>query len=149
MKLLFRLSLLSLLLPILASCGGKEEKLDNDDTKPAASAIPATAETPLDVPMTSDNIIKGDTLYQHTCAPCHGPHGKGDGPAAAALNPKPRDHSNGAYMDKLTNRHIHDVIKMGGAAFGYPTMPGQPQLTEDQLVQIISFVRTLSPTYKQ
>lgn len=98
--------------------------------------------------MTPDNIAKGDALYQTTCAPCHGPRGKGDGPAAAALNPKPRDHSNGAYMDKLTNRHIHDVIKTGGGAFGYPTMPGQPQLKDDEIVQLISFVRSLSPTYK-
>ena len=127
----------------LASCG-KTEKLNEDETKTATPG----AETPFDISMTQDNIIKGGTLYQKTCSPCHGIRGKGDGPAAVALNPKPRDHSNGVYMDKLTNRHIHDVIKMGGAAFGYPTMPGQPQLTDEQVAQVISFVRTLSNTYK-
>jgi mono/diheme cytochrome c family protein len=143
MNSLFRATFSILLLFSIAACG-KDEKLNNDENKPATPGV----ETPFDVAMTPDNIVKGDSLYQHTCAPCHGPRGKGDGPASVALNPKPRDHSNGAYMDKLTNRHIHDVIKMGGAAFGYPTMPGQPQLTDEQVAQAIAFVRTLSPTYK-
>ncbi len=142
MNTLLRVILGLFLIIAVASCG-KDEKLNSDDTNK-----PAAAETPFDVAMTPDNIVKGDSLYQHTCAPCHGPRGKGDGPASVALNPKPRDHSNGAYMDKLTNRHIHDVVKNGGAAFGYPTMPGQPQLTEEQIAQAIAFVRTLSPTYK-
>jgi len=30
-------------------------------------------------------------MFKSYCAPCHGVSGKGDGPAAAALNPKPAD----------------------------------------------------------
>lgn len=30
-------------------------------------------------------------MFTSYCAPCHGASGKGDGPAAAALNPKPAD----------------------------------------------------------
>ena len=30
-------------------------------------------------------------MFRSYCAPCHGIAGKGDGPAAAALNPKPAD----------------------------------------------------------
>lgn len=36
-------------------------------------------------------VAKGKTLFTVNCASCHGVAGKGDGPAAAALNPKPRD----------------------------------------------------------
>ena len=146
MNTLFRAAFCLLFVVAVSSCG-KSDKLNDDENKPAATATPA-AEVAFDVAMTPDNIVKGDSLYQHTCAPCHGPRGKGDGPASVALNPKPRDHSNGVYMDKLTNRHIHDVIHDGGAAFGYPTMPGQPQLTDEQIAQAIAFVRTLSTTYK-
>ncbi|HEY3876854.1 MAG TPA: cytochrome c, partial [Candidatus Kapabacteria bacterium] len=87
--------------------------------------------------------------YLETCGPCHGAGGKGDGPAAAALNPKPRDHTNGAYMDKLTNGHIFAVIKHGGSSFGYPGMPAQPQLADDTIRNVIAFVRSLSKTYHQ
>ena len=33
----------------------------------------------------------GPEMFRSYCAPCHGKAGKGDGPAAAALNPKPAD----------------------------------------------------------
>lgn len=33
----------------------------------------------------------GQALYQDYCAVCHGPSGRGDGPAAAGLSPRPDD----------------------------------------------------------
>ena len=33
----------------------------------------------------------GKQMFASYCAPCHGRGGKGDGPAAAALNPRPAD----------------------------------------------------------
>ena len=52
-------------------------------------------------------------------------------------------------MDTLTNDHIYKVIKLGGAMFGYPTMPAQPALSDDQIKSAIAYVRSLSPTYKK
>lgn len=89
------------------------------------------------------NLAKGEALYMTNCSPCHGKSGKGDGPAAANLNPKPRDHSNGEYMSKLTDKHIGNVIKKGGAVAGYPTMPAHPHLKHDDINAVIAFVRTL------
>lgn len=148
--LLFVVSLGTLSSASLTSCSS-EQKL-NPDAQGGANTTTTTA-TPegkdIDVAMAPENITLGKATYQTTCAPCHGPGGKGDGPAAAALNPKPRDHTNGVYMDKLTNQHLFDVIKKGGAAFGYPTMPAQPQLADDSVKNVIAFVRSLSATYKK
>jgi|CXWL01.1.fsa_nt_gi mono/diheme cytochrome c family protein len=36
-------------------------------------------------------IEKGKATFTINCVPCHGATGSGDGPAAVALNPKPRD----------------------------------------------------------
>ncbi len=36
-------------------------------------------------------VTYGQKLFQTNCAMCHGPEGKGDGPAGAGLNPKPRN----------------------------------------------------------
>ncbi|HET7040144.1 MAG TPA: cytochrome c, partial [Gemmatimonadales bacterium] len=37
------------------------------------------------------SLARGERLYRSTCASCHGPAGAGDGPAAAALDPRPAD----------------------------------------------------------
>ena len=38
-----------------------------------------------------DMVIHGKKMYMLNCQTCHGPAGKGDGPAGASLNPKPRN----------------------------------------------------------
>ena len=42
-------------------------------------------------------------LSSQSCALCHGTEGKGDGPASAGLNPKPRNHTDGSYMNAQTD----------------------------------------------
>jgi mono/diheme cytochrome c family protein len=41
----------------------------------------------------------GQEMFTSYCAPCHGRQGRGDGPAAAALNPKPAD------LTQLAKKH--------------------------------------------
>jgi mono/diheme cytochrome c family protein len=147
MKSILSTILVALFILAVQSCGESKDPLKNDE-QAAAAASKESEGKEFAVDMSASNIEKGKTQYQSTCAPCHGRGGKGDGPASAALNPKPRDHTNGAYMDKLTNDHIFKVIKLGGASFGYPTMPAQPALADDQIKTIIAYVRSLSPTYK-
>ncbi len=36
-------------------------------------------------------VQRGKALFEQNCAPCHGNDGRGDGPAAATLVPRPRD----------------------------------------------------------
>lgn len=96
------------------------------------------------------NIEAGKQLYQQRCSPCHGPDGKANIPTAQALNPKPRDHTDGAYMNQLSTDHLTKVIKQGGAAVGKsPIMPPSADLNDQQLRDVVAFVRTLaSPPYK-
>jgi mono/diheme cytochrome c family protein len=92
----------------------------------------------------------GKELYQQRCSPCHGPDGKANTPTAQALNPKPADHTDGSYMNKLSTEHIHKVIKEGGAAVGKsPIMPPQADLSDEQIDNVVAFVRSLaSPPYE-
>jgi mono/diheme cytochrome c family protein len=97
----------------------------------------------------SGNVDAGKQLYQQRCAPCHGPDGKANTPTAQALNPQPRNHTDGEYMNRLSNEHLLKVIKQGGIAVGKsPIMPPQADLSTEQIQDIIAFVRSLAvPPY--
>jgi mono/diheme cytochrome c family protein len=103
----------------------------------------------LSSPAQAADVEVGKKLYQERCSPCHGPDGKAETPTAKALNPKPRDHSDGNYMNALSDEHLFKVIKEGGVAVGKsPIMPPQVDLKEAQIQDIIAFVRTLAvPPY--
>lgn len=66
---------------------------------------------------------RGKGLYKEYCAQCHGLTGKGDGPAASGLSPKPAVHAAMAF-DKLPMEYLYNVINHGGRAVGKsPNMP--------------------------
>ena len=44
-------------------------------------------------PANSPDAREAHQLFQTVCSTCHGADGKGDGSAAAMLNPKPRDYT--------------------------------------------------------
>lgn len=97
------------------------------------------------------DITAGRALYQQYCSTCHGPQGKGNGPAASALNPKPRDHTDGHYMNALSDAHLKQVISEGGAAVQRsPLMPPwKGTLTPQQIDDVMAYLRTLAvPPYK-
>jgi len=91
------------------------------------------------------DVDQGKKLYGQFCASCHGQSGKGDGPAAAALNPKPRDHTDKEYMSKLSDEDMFKVIKNGGASIGKsPLMPPWgASLKDDQIKDVVAYIRTL------
>jgi mono/diheme cytochrome c family protein len=88
---------------------------------------------------------KGKASFNQICASCHGPAGKGDGPAAAALNPKPRDLSDKGYVASLKDDYIKKIITQGGQAVGKsPLMPPMGgSLKDDDVENIIAYVRSL------
>lgn len=95
--------------------------------------------------------VAGRALYQQYCSVCHGPQGKGDGPAASTMNPKPRNHTDGPYMNALSDAHLTTVISEGGAAVQRsPLMPSwKGALTPQQIQDVIAYLRTLAvPPYR-
>jgi mono/diheme cytochrome c family protein len=92
----------------------------------------------------------GAQLYATYCASCHGLRGAGDGAAAAALDPKPAHHDDGAYMNALSNEHLFKVIQQGGPAVGKSALmaPWGGTLNDKQIWDVITFTRSLAkPPY--
>lgn len=97
------------------------------------------------------NLANGKAKYLEHCAACHGKEGKGDGPDAKDLNPKPRNHTDGNVMNRLRDNYLFTVVKNGGQAVGKSDqMPGWGNILSDQdITDVIAFVRTLAkPAYK-
>ena len=92
------------------------------------------------------NAEKGKGLFAQYCVACHGPTGKGDGPAAAALTPKPTDFTNRAYMAGLKDQYLFDLIQKGGAALGKSPLipPFGSKLKDGEIRDVIAYLRTLA-----
>ncbi|MES2857272.1 MAG: cytochrome c [Bdellovibrionota bacterium] len=73
-----------------------------------------------------DMVAHGKQLFTTNCAMCHGASGKGDGPAGASLNPKPRNLVEGQWKFGGTRLGLfgvlHDGIK-GTSMQAYKHMP--------------------------
>lgn len=103
----------------------------------APSSPPAAKSAPAKAAAGSTALTEGKAaitpevreLFKTRCAVCHGESGKGDGPGAGALNPKPRDYTNKEWQAKVTDDDLRKVIHYGGAAVGKsPMMPASPDL---------------------
>jgi high-affinity iron transporter len=53
-----------------------------------------------EIPSQTPSLARGAEVFQANCASCHGALGKGDGPAAAGLDPKPTNLSDAALRDQ-------------------------------------------------
>jgi mono/diheme cytochrome c family protein len=72
---------------------------------------------------------EAEQIFATRCATCHGPDGAGNGPVAAALDPKPRDFRDASWQDSVSDAHVEKIIQHGGAAVGRsPAMPPNPDL---------------------
>ena len=60
-----------------------------------------------------DMVAHGRAVYQTHCMVCHGPQGKGDGPAGASLIPKPRNLVAGGWGYGGTSAQLYATLKNG------------------------------------
>ena len=128
----FFLTLISIL---LVSCAEEQSGGMAEDWEAPARA------TRVGNPVAADqkSIAAGKATFQGQCLACHGSMGKGNGPAAIALERPPSDlsmpmmwkHSDGALFWKITE--------------GRRPMPSfEKLLTADERWQVVNYIRTLA-----
>jgi cytochrome c oxidase cbb3-type subunit 3 len=91
------------------------------------------------------NPEHGKEIYDQLCWRCHGRTGKSDGPVSDAMNPRPRNLTDRAYMSTVSDEDLLNVIKGGGPAVGKsPAMMAfKEALSDDDIRDLIAFIRTL------
>jgi putative copper export protein/mono/diheme cytochrome c family protein len=92
------------------------------------------------VAYTTESIVRGARLYPRNCASCHGPAGRGDGPAAAALKVPPADLTAAHVLDHSEG----DIFWWLSAGIGESGMPSfADRLSENERWDLVNWVRTL------
>jgi len=86
-------------------------------------------------------VEQGKAVYEDQCMSCHGAEGKGDGPAARFVSPKPRDLSTGEFQhaEDGTVAAVAAVIR-NGVGDGGPMTPFEGQLTDEQITAVATYV---------
>ena len=106
-------------------------------------AAPAEAvKRPNPVARTPESVVQGRRIFEANCVSCHGPGGKGDGPAGKALDPKPTNlqamagqHTDGDFAWKIENGRG-------------PMPPWKGVLTQEQIWHVVNYVQSLGPSKK-
>src|SRR5262245_20942283 len=66
----------------------------------------------------------GRRVYGERCASCHGDDGGGDGPAAAAFVPRPRNFRDPAFWHDRTAADVKAIVKRGKPGTMMPPFDG-------------------------
>jgi len=132
---------------ILVSFGVAPVRAQNAGKAPETWSAPARASRKNNpIPADQKSIAQGKEYFAAACLPCHGPSGRGDGPAAATLerngvrirpgnlsDPKMWSQTDGALFWKISE--------------GNSPMPAfQETYSEQQRWHIINYLRTLAPS---
>src|SRR5215212_1891212 len=104
-------------------------------------------EAKLELPVTALNLAEGKSIYEKSCAACHGAAGLGDGPAGVALNPKPPPIGTVEHMRGVTPALTYRVISVGIA--GTPMAGYAGMLTPEQRWNVVAYVNSLRSTHAQ
>lgn len=105
-------------------------------------------------PAAGQQVPAGKAVYEKWCAGCHGSDGKGDGPAATTMLPRPRDFTRALFKIRTTSsgsvptdanlRHVIDFGMPGSA------MPGwKDVLSQSDRDALVGYVKTFSSAFQQ
>src|SRR5262249_53992712 len=106
---------------------------------PIAFAISASADT------TPDNIEEGKLIFEDRCASCHGLQGRGDGPQAPFLSPRPGSLISAGTSAK-SDSDLLATISNGKPRTAMPAW--KDLLTEEQRREVLAYVRSLVRFHK-
>jgi len=124
---------------ILAACTTSGSSANANEN--ATLAPVPTEYAGLTNPLGVEAATQGTEVFKTNCEMCHGPQGHGDGPAGQALDPRPRNLAE--LKTKASDDFLFWRIREGRPGTSMVAWKGI--LTDEQIWQVISFIRTLKP----
>lgn len=122
--------LLAVLALVAAACGGSDDGASTETTAGSGGG--------------SGNVAAGETLYQGTCATCHGPDAEG-------IEGLGKDLHDNAFIQSNTDDQMVAFLKVGRPAsdplnttgVDMPPKGGNPSLSDTDLLDIVAFLNSL------
>jgi mono/diheme cytochrome c family protein len=133
-KILFMILASTLILTACRSSGSPSNANENATLAPVPPEYAG-----LTNPLGADAAKEGADVFHTNCETCHGPQGHGDGPAGQALDPKPRN------LAQLQTTAGDDFLfwRIHEGKSGTSMVAWKGILTDEQIWQAVSFIRTL------
>lgn len=129
-------------------------KLNEDQQERVAALLKEHAGTQANPKMVghpdidTDHLKQGQAVYEFYCQQCHGATGDGEGLAAAAMRPRPRDYRKGIfkftstpYGFKPRREDLKRTLKNGVPG---TSMPSFARLTDGDIESVIDYVLVLT-----
>lgn len=100
------------------------------------------------------DVVRGKAVYETHCATCHGLDGRGNGPSARQLHPRPRNLADGTFKFRSTpsgslptDEDLVHSIRFGMAGSMMPAWKGL--LTDQQLEDVTAYLKTFSDRFEK
>ncbi|WP_181870040.1 c-type cytochrome [Halomonas sp. DQ26W] len=89
----------------------------------------------------SEQVVRGETLYQDNCAFCHAPDGSGRNWIGSFLEPRPRDLTAPTVMRHMTPSRLAAVIRQGLPETSMPAW--EAVLDEAEIAAMVAYIDAL------
>lgn len=78
-----------------------------------------------EIPAETPSLARGAQVYRENCASCHGDRGRGNGPMAAGLDPKPANLSDAAALSEASPLDFYRRVTIGVVGTSMPAFEGR------------------------
>ncbi len=103
--------------------------------------------------LVAQDAVPGKAEYDRWCAGCHGVDGKGDGPGATTMMPRPRDFTTGRYQIRSTPSGAlptdEDLTRVILDGMPGTAMPGwRDHFGEAEVRDLVAYLKSFSPFFE-
>ena len=115
--------------------------LDQTDYLPSRKQIIPPIDPKTVMTATPELLARGKSIFEHTCATCHGPAGQGDGPGGKGLNPHPRNFT--ANVGWKNGTRVEDIYKTLEEGIKGSAMTSFSYLSKKDRMALVHYVTSL------
>lgn len=99
------------------------------------------------VAMSTDSVHRGESIFLQRCTGCHGRKADGHGPNSIDITPRPRNLTNAAFVQSVSDRRLFESIEYGVDGTAMPSWIDYG-LSQNDVGDIVNFIRSLNKSGK-